>query len=181
LYRYATDNQATKNGFGYLKKSAITVTGWITKDDTHGGGRINRKMEKTGDYPYRIFYDAFDPLGNLAITVIREIYVTDPCRSDYIYQRMCPDLSELGKEPVCATCTEGKLLEPCVCVAKQDEVIKIKLVEYVAPQDFAPPVILITPGSVANGFAVAGVRAVDASGNKFTYDVGWFPQEVARS
>jgi len=37
------------------------VGGYIEQDNT-----INRKLEKSGEYPYRITYDAKDPLGNTA-------------------------------------------------------------------------------------------------------------------
>ena len=164
---YATDNQATANGFGYLKKTAITVTGWIKRDPTHNGGLINRNVEKSGKYPHRIFYDAVDPLGNQAVTAIREVYVENPCASaEYPTGRICTELSEQGKEPVCSTCTP----DGCVCVAKQEEVVKVVIAEYVPPKDYIAPVILISTGSVAAGFAKEGIRAKNSEGNEFTYD-----------
>lgn len=184
---FATDNQANTNGFGYLQKSAITVTGWIDQE-AHGGGRINRAVEKSGKYPYRIFYNAVDPLGNVAIQAIREIYVYNPCISTTVYPPgsgyICPALSVRGSEPVCATCTPGvcnpsdaKALtttpcDPCVCVIAQEEERKVVIVPYVPPKDLSKPTILMSPGSPASGFAVDGVRAKDSSGVEFMYDVG---------
>ena len=181
---FATDNQANINGFGYLQKSAISVTGWIDRE-AHGGGRINRAVEKSGKYPYRIFYDAVDPLGNVALQAIREIYVYNPCVSTDVYPPgsgyICVGLSNRGSEPVCATCTPGVCkpsdavttppCNPCVCLATQEEKRKVVIIAYEPPKDFTKPVILMSPGSIANGFAVAGVRAKDASGAEFMFDV----------
>ena len=53
---YATDNgEVAKN---FLAEQVISVKGYIEQD-----GTINRKLEKSGDYPYRIKYDAVDTLA----------------------------------------------------------------------------------------------------------------------
>jgi len=177
----ATDNQATIHGFGYLPRSAITVYGWIAREP-HGGGMINRAVEKSGNYPYRIFYDAVDPLGNRAIQAIREIYVYNPCVSASVLPAgsgyICAGLSVRGSEPVCATCTVGVCdrsdiaCDPCVCVDTQEEEKKVVVDVYVPPKDFIKPSIVIVPGSSANGFSVNGIRARDSSGAEFMYEAG---------
>jgi len=183
---FATDKNATSSALGYLQQSAITVTGW-TDQDAHGGGRINRAVEKSGEFPYRIFYDAVDPSGNVALQAIREIYVYNPCivavnvyppGSGYI----CAALSVRGSEPVCATCTAGVCdpadalktppCDPCVCIDMQMSQRKPVIIAYVPKKDFISPTIWMSPGSPANGFAVDSIHATDSSGAGFIYEVG---------
>ena len=70
------------------------------------------ELEKSGEYPYRITYDAKDPLGNTAVTAIREIYVENPCAAVFSAGFICLELSEKGMPVVCATCT----VDGCLCI-----------------------------------------------------------------